>query len=67
LLDPGTDQISPPSLAAIKRYLYFGTDVTVKDEDGRTAYDTGISSEFPEIRDYFNKFKIEIHDSSDSI
>jgi hypothetical protein len=43
LLDPGTDQISPPSLAAIKRYLDFGTDVTVKDEDGRTAYDTGIS------------------------
>lgn len=53
LLEPGTDQISPPPLAAIKQHLDFGADTALKDEDGRTVYEIGHRSEFPEVRDYF--------------
>jgi ankyrin repeat protein len=55
LLEPGSDQISPPPLEAIKLYLDSGTDITIEDENGRTAYEIGIGSEYPQVQAYFKR------------
>jgi|GEM_PF-4425905 len=59
LLQPGTDQISPPPVMAIDLFIKNGIDINTKDESGNSVYRLGRNSEYPDVKKYFFKTKID--------
>ncbi len=55
----GDDQPPGPNLEAIQLFIDAGTDLTIRDEWGETAFILGLNSRYPEVRSFFKRLREE--------